>query len=199
MTQYPRPNPPPLAGEGVLPAPRPAHPTRVGDEETIAPLTRSLPRKRGRVGVGVIPRRTNMRGGRPIKSRARRLRSNLTEAERALWRELRHRQLGFRFRRQFPIPPYIVDFACLEARLIVEVDGGQHSRPGDHDRRDATLQRKGWCVLRLWNNEVLENLSGVLEKIADTLGPRSTDPHPDPPPLAGEGVLVAPRLPQVEA
>jgi very-short-patch-repair endonuclease len=189
MTENPHPNPPPLAGEGVLPASHPAHPpARVRGEEIIPPLTRSLPRKRGRVGVGVIPRRIDMRGGRPVKARARQLRSNLTEAERALWRELRHRQLGFRFRRQFPIPPYIVDFACVEARLIVEVDGGQHSQLGDHDRRDAALGCKGWRILRFWNNDVLQNRAGVLETISETLGPwPSIYPHPNPPPQAGEG------------
>src|SRR5215469_16249389 len=89
-----------------------------------------------------------MRGGGPIKKQARKLRGNMTEAERVLWRELRKYSLGWRFRRQFPIPPYIVDFACVEARLIVEADGGQHGLPGDHDVSDRELQRQGWRVLR---------------------------------------------------
>ena len=141
------------------------------------------------------PNRADMRGGSTLNKRARQLRSNLTDAERALWRDLRNRQLGWRFRRQFPIPPYVVDFACIEARLIVEADGGQHARPGDHDPRDGELGRQGWRVLRFWNNDILSNRVGVLQTIAEALGPpREGNPHPDPPPLAGEGVAAATRL-----
>ncbi len=68
--------------------------------------------------------------------------------------------------------------------MIIEADGGQHAEPGDHDRRDAFLRKRGWRVLRFWNNEVLQNRSGVLQRIAEPLGP---SPHPSPPPLAGEG------------
>jgi len=148
-----------------------------------------LPRKRGRVRVGVLrPNRADMRGGSTLKNRARTLRGNMTHPERALWNELRDYKLGWRFRRQFPIPPYIVDFACIEARLIIEVDGGQHARPGDHYLRDGELQREGWRVLRFWNNEILSNPQGVLRTIAEMLGPPlDQSPHPDPPPLAGEG------------
>jgi primosomal protein N' (replication factor Y) len=88
-----------------------------------------------------------MRAGSPLKKQARGLRVNMTEAEQVLWKELRKYSLGWRFRRQFPIPPYIADFACLEARLIVEADGGQHARFGDHDLRDGELRRQGWRVL----------------------------------------------------
>jgi N-methylhydantoinase B len=146
-------------------------------------LRHSLLRSRGRVREGV------MRGGSPLKNQARALRGNLTEAEQVLWKELRKYNLGWRFRRQFPIPPYIADFACLEARLIVEADGGQHARPADHDLRDSELRRQGWRVLRFWNNEILVNRQGVLRTIAETLGPpRDRNPHPNPPPLAGEGI-----------
>ncbi len=142
----------------------------------------------GRVGV-MRPNRADMRGGSPIKKRARGLRRNMTDAEQILWKELRKYRLGRRFRRQFPIPPYIVDFACVEARLIVEADGGQHARPGDHELRDSELQRQGWRVLRFWNDEILTNRQGVLRTIAEMLGrARERNPHPDPPPLAGEGV-----------
>jgi very-short-patch-repair endonuclease len=111
--------------------------------------------------------------------RARRLRRNTTHAERLLWDALRKDQLGWRFRRQHPIPPYVVDFACVEARLVIEADGGQHGRPGDHNIRDNALRRDGWRVLRFWNNDILENRSGVLELIAATLGPYSaTEPPP---------------------
>jgi primosomal protein N' (replication factor Y) len=113
----------------------------------------------------------------------------MTEAEQVLWKELRKYSLGWRFRRQFPIPPFIVDFACLEARLIVEADGGQHARPGDHDLRDTELRHQGWRVLRFWNNEILTNRQGVLSAIAEMPGPpRERDPHPNPPRPAGEGV-----------
>jgi very-short-patch-repair endonuclease len=143
------------------------------------------------------PRRIDMRGGSAMTVRARNLRSNLTDAERVLWRELRQHQLGWRFRRQFPIPPYVADFACIEAHLIVEVDGGQHATPGDHDRRDQRLRAQGWSILRFWNNDVLGNRAGVLQTIAEALGTRhQINLHPNPPPLAGEGVSVATRLVQ---
>ena len=140
--------------------------------------------------MGVLrPNRFDMRGGRAVKKRARTLRGNMTNAELVLWRELRRHQLGGRFRRQFPIPPYVVDFACVEARLIIEVDGGQHAIAGEHQRRDAYLHRHGWRILRLWNNEILANCTGVLQTITDALGStREQSPHPNPPPLAGEGV-----------
>jgi primosomal protein N' (replication factor Y) len=111
--------------------------------------------------------------------RARRLRRYTTEAERLLWDALRKDQLGWRFRRQHPIPPYVVDFACVEARLVIEADGGQHGRPGDHNVRDNALRRGGWRILRFWNNDILENRAGVLESIAVTLGPyMATEPPP---------------------
>jgi very-short-patch-repair endonuclease len=133
------------------------------------------------------PRRFDMRGGKLMKLRARQLCGNLTDAERVLWRELRQHQLGARFRRQFPIPPYIVDFACLEAKLIVEADGGQHATSRYDESRDARLTAKGWRILRLWNNDILSNRAGVLQIIAEALG---TYPYPNPPPLAGEGVSI---------
>ena len=140
--------------------------------------------------MGVVrPNRADMRGGLPRKDRARALRGNMTHPERALWKELREYKLGWRFRRQFPIPPYIVDFACIEARLIIEVDGGQHARPGDHYLRDGELQREGWRVLRFWNNEILSNPQGVLRTIAEMLGPPlDQSPHPDLPRLRGREV-----------
>ena len=112
-----------------------------------------------------------MRGGTSMTGRARNLRRNMTDAERALWSGLRNGQLGWRFRRQHPIPPYIVDFACLEAKLVVEADGGQDTLPGEHERRDEELRRQGWRVLRLWNNDILQNRTGVLQTIAAALGP----------------------------
>jgi len=112
-----------------------------------------------------------------MTKRVRALRRDTTDAEQMLWHGLRYEQLAWRFRRQHAIPPYVVDFACLEARLVVEADGGQHALPGEHELRDEALERRGWRVLRFWNNEILENRAGVLQAIAAALGP-----HPLPPP-----------------
>jgi very-short-patch-repair endonuclease len=113
-----------------------------------------------------------MRGGKQPSQRARKLRNNPTSTERVLWRVLRDKQLCWRFRRQFVIAPYIVDFACPEARLVIEADGGHHAAPGDHDRRDAFLAQNGWRVLRFWNNDIVENRDGVAQSILELLGPR---------------------------
>ena len=123
--------------------------------------------------------REKMRGGPQMRNQARKLRRNLTDAEQIPWRELRRKNLGWRFRRQFPIPPYIADFACIEARLIVEADGGQHALPSDHEKRDRKLLQQGWRVLRFWNNEIFTNREGVLRTIADILAlPREQNPLP---------------------
>jgi very-short-patch-repair endonuclease len=115
---------------------------------------------------------------------ARALRSNLTEAERMLWQRLRQRQVdGRRFRRQHPIGPYVADFACIEARVVVELDGGQHAGSERDAERDAAMQVWGWRVLRLWNNEVMANMDGVLTTIAAAI----TEPPPRPSPCNGEG------------
>ena len=100
---------------------------------------------------------------KPRTARARDLRANSTDAERKLWAALRGRQLaGFKFKRQVPIDRYFADFACAEARLIIELDGSQHAeQAGYAERRTAALEARGWRVMRVWNNEVLENLEGV--------------------------------------
>ncbi len=110
--------------------------------------------------------------GGTMQSTARRLRKNPTEAERLLWRHLRLRQLGgWKFRRQQPVGPYIVDFVCLEKRLIVEVDGGQHAAQVDKDaQRAAWLEAEGFRVLRFWNTEVLRDREAVQETIRAALG-----------------------------
>ncbi|MEA2779450.1 MAG: hypothetical protein QOK29_994 [Rhodospirillaceae bacterium] len=102
--------------------------------------------------------------------RARRLRKNLTDAERRLWSKLRRRQLdGFRFRRQVPLGPYFVDFLCIEERLIIEVDGGQHAVEQAADaKRTAWLEGEGFRVVRFWNNDVLANADGVIEIMASS-------------------------------
>jgi len=88
---------------------------------------------------------------------ARRLRANATEAEQKLWSQLRKRQLyGFQFRKQYSIAPFFVDFICLEARLIIEVDGAQHADQKEQDQsRSESLHTSGYHVLRFWNFEVL--------------------------------------------
>ena len=107
-----------------------------------------------------------------------------TDAERKLWNLLRRRQIGgWYFRRQHPIPPYIADFACIEAKLVVEVDGGQHAESSYDAARDRRMKAAGWTVLRFWNTDVLSNLDGVARMIWEALGPL---PDP-PPPSAGEG------------
>src|SRR5579859_2968298 len=101
---------------------------------------------------------------------ARVLRRNATEAERIMWRLLRDRRLGgVKFRRQVPIGPFIADFASIEDRLVVELDGGQHADSKTDVRRDRFLKGDGWRVVRFWNNEVMTNREGVLEAIQGAL------------------------------
>ena len=109
---------------------------------------------------------------------ARELRKSMTDAERKLWRSLRLRQIyGHKFRRQFPLGNFIVDFVCLEMHLIIEVDGGQHAdeKYGDA-QRDAWLMAQNFRVLRYWNNQVLNELDAVLADIARVL--EATPPIP---------------------
>jgi len=101
-------------------------------------------------------------------AKARRLRGDMTEAEKRLWYLLRgHRFGGVKFKRQVPVGPYIVDFASISQRLIIELDGGQHDSQREHDaRRTAWLEADGYRVIRFWNNEVFENLDFVLQTIS---------------------------------
>jgi very-short-patch-repair endonuclease len=121
------------------------------------------------------------------KIRARELRKNLTEAERALWRHLRFRQFGgHKFRRQQIIGKFIVDFVCLEKRLIVEVDGGHHSKQVAYDlERDTWLKNQGFSILRFWDNQVLKEIESVKEVIMEKLDDHSHTPHLNPPPQEG--------------
>ncbi len=95
----------------------------------------------------------------------------MTDAERKLWQALRDKQLnGHRFRRQHPIGRYIADFACIEQKLVIELDGGQHQEQMAYDeQRAAFIEAQGWRILRFWNNDVLNNLEGVMERIAENL------------------------------
>jgi very-short-patch-repair endonuclease len=112
-------------------------------------------------------------------SKARRLRKNQTDAERILWLRLRDRRLnGLKFRRQVPVDRYVVDFLCADAHLVIEVDGGQHAT-ADETNRTRILETMGYLVLRFWNNELHENIDGVLETILNVLD-RSDPPHPNP-------------------
>jgi len=114
----------------------------------------------------------------------------MTDAERKLWSRLRAHQLGAHFRRQAPLGPYVLDFVCFTARVVVEVDGGQHADSEKDHVRDAWLQAQGFRVLRFWNNEVLENIDGVLEAIMAELNkapPPQASPPPRPSPIKGEG------------
>ena len=104
---------------------------------------------------------------------ARRLRKNATDAERILWGKLRNKQLtGVKFRRQQPIAGYIVDFVTFERKVVVELDGGHHKAQGQKEKDEARnlwLRRQGYEVIRFWDNEVFENLEGVLETIREKL------------------------------
>ena len=106
-------------------------------------------------------------------SLARELRQRQTEAEKTLWARLRNRQLeGVKFRRQQPIGHYVVDFASLENRIIVEIDGGQHNERGMREKdeeRTVWLKSEGYHILRFWNNEILKKVDGVLEVIREAL------------------------------
>jgi very-short-patch-repair endonuclease len=153
---------------------------------------------------------------RPTK-RAQQLRNGATDAERQLWRHLSRRQLqGYKFSRQMPVGPFICDFLCRERMLVIELDGGQHSeRTAQDASRTQYLQQQGLTVLRFWNNDVLQNVDGVLATILSKLESRSprflrtplplaggdeprsgegvglsneTQTHPQPPPASGRGL-----------
>ncbi|MFH1874713.1 MAG: endonuclease domain-containing protein [Pseudomonadota bacterium] len=124
---------------------------------------------------------------KPLTKFAKQLRKDSTDTERFLWRKLRSKNLqGFKFRRQEPIGNYIVDFVCYETKVIIECDGGQHTlqKPTDNVR-DEWLKKEGYNVLRFWNNEVLQNIEGVLEVIL-----KACKDHPSPNPFPSrEGEL----------
>ncbi len=120
--------------------------------------------------------------------RARSLRKDMTDAERRVWFALRDRRFaGWKFRRQVPFDQYILDFVCFDAKLVIEVDGGQHDERTAYDaRRSAHLEKSGFRVLRFWNNEVLGNLDGVLTVIDLNLRADGEAPSPLAPLPRGE-------------
>ena len=139
--------------------------------------------------------------------KARELRHNATPAENLLWKHLRKTQVEkYKFTRQHPIGPYFVDFCCRPARLVIELDGGQHATQQEADAdRQQYLEAQGYRVIRFWNNEVFENLEGVLFRIVEALAATNSlasdahNPHPNPlpsrergftPPSAPDGTWV---------
>ena len=124
------------------------------------------------------------------QSQARSLRHALTHSETQLWWLLRSRQLeNIKFRRQVPVGPWIVDFVSFERMLIIEEDGSQHAESCHDQTRDADLKKRGFRILRFWNNDILRNAEGILQKIIDTIenspSPRGLRPRPSP--TGGEG------------
>ena len=117
--------------------------------------------------------------GNRTNTYAAKLRRDMTEAERHIWCAVRDRRLdGFKFRRQVSIGPYVVDFMCLDARMIVEIDGRQHT-PEFDAQRTATVEGAGFEIVRFWNNDVIGNLDGVLTTLIDRLRARTlTQPSP---------------------
>jgi very-short-patch-repair endonuclease len=123
---------------------------------------------------------------------AKTLRRNLTDAEQKLWYHLRaHRFMGRKFKRQKPLGRYVVDFICLEEKLIIELDGGQHAENLEYDQeRDAWLRSQGYTVLRFWNNELMNETESVLERIRLALSNEAISSKtlsPDPSPVNGRG------------
>ena len=132
------------------------------------------------------------------RNRARRLRHDQTDAERTLWARLRERRLiDAKFRRQHPVGAFITDFCCLERGLVVELDGSQHATQLEADKkRTDFLAARGFRVLRFWDNEVFENIEGILHVIAQAL--RDPLPLTPPSPPSGERVFWATSPPPGE-
>jgi len=123
---------------------------------------------------------------------AKSLRRTMTDAEQKLWYHLRaHRFMGRKFKRQKPLGRYVVDFICLEEKLIIELDGGQHAENLEYDHeRDAWLRSEGYTVLRFWNNELMNETEGVMERIRLALSKEADSAEtlsPGPSPTSGRG------------
>jgi very-short-patch-repair endonuclease len=122
-------------------------------------------------------------------TRARRLRNASTDAERRLWNQLKGRRfLDVKFRRQYPVGPYVVDFVCCELGLVVELDGGQHGETERYDaRRTIALERRGYRVIRFWNNEVMRRVDDVLDELRRVVAWRQLEMTPPQPSPAEQG------------
>ena len=187
------PLPSPLAGEGAERRRREAGEGAYAKNPSPGRSLRSRPPSpAGGEGteVAALPVRT---------ARARLLRRRMTDAERKLWFALRDRRFAdYKFWRQVPVGPFFADFVCFDARLVIEVDGGQHSDSVMDQRRDRWFEAKGFMVLRYWNNDVLRNLEGVLTALLETLQARAAHPAPrlrsaPPSPAGGAGMEFAAR------
>jgi BirA family biotin operon repressor/biotin-[acetyl-CoA-carboxylase] ligase/primosomal protein N' (replication factor Y) len=123
------------------------------------------------------------------KENARKLRGAMTDSERRLWSRLRLEQLGVKFRRQHPLGSYVADFACLEPKLIIELDGSQHADQAAYDaRRDAFFRGQGFAVLRFASDQPFLNLDGILTVIAGELASHALPPS-QPSPVGGRGEI----------
>jgi very-short-patch-repair endonuclease len=118
-----------------------------------------------------------------LRGFARAMRKAPTDAERKLWWKLKDRRLGgLKFKRQYPIVPFIVDFVCIEKRVVVELDGSQHQERAAYDAaRDAFLARKGFRVVRIWNADFLRHQDETADYIFRVLGDTAPSPQPSPP------------------
>jgi len=117
------------------------------------------------------------------KDFARKLRKSETDAERKIWQQLRSRNLnGAKFRRQYPVGPYVIDFICINEKLIIELDGSQHLQQRTYDaQRTAFLEQAGYRVMRFWDNDVLLQTENVMQAIVDALANPSPQPSPREP------------------
>jgi very-short-patch-repair endonuclease len=184
-------SPSPFQGEGGVGVTL-SEDIRVSEEGNPHP---NLPPKRGKgFSESVDTIYKHQPRNQTLKKHSRQLRKDMTDVERKLWYYLRRNQLGVKFRRQYPIGKYIVDFVCLEKHLVIELDGGQHALQTDYDKeRDAFFVSEGFKVLRFWNNEMTENEEAVLLAILSAL---KHTPLPNPLPQGERGAAALP--PQVE-
>jgi very-short-patch-repair endonuclease len=172
MSARQTPSPSPLAGEGGRErSERPGEGAFNKHPSPASRLRRSAPSPAGGEG-----REQASRSRTPLvaTTRARRLRAQMTDAERKLWFALRDRRFAdFKFRRQVPLGPFIGDFVCFSARVVVEVDGSQHAESQNDEQRDRWLVANDFLVKRFWNNGVLKNIEGVLTVLLELLHERS--------------------------
>ena len=190
MSERRTPKPSPLAGEGA--ERQAAKLASLRREAGEGAFTKNLSPGRSRPPSPTRGEGTELVARDLATSRARSLRLNMTDAERKLWYAFRDRRFAdFKFRRQVPIGPFIADFICYDARVVIEVDGSQHADSSSDARRDRWFAANDFLVLRFWNNDVLRNREGVLISVLETLHQRT--PHPAraergrPSPARGEG------------